>query len=88
MLPFMAPKKMTSLIMARRGKSPDLEVAPEVEAPGSKMNPALKTAAEDFLSAVDSRSPIDLAKAFQAAFDALESGEGTEEFEPAMDEGA
>jgi len=73
MLPFLAPRKMTSVIIARRGKNPDVEVNPEVEAPGSNMNPALKMAAEDFLRAVDTRSPIDLAKAFKDAFMALET---------------
>lgn len=87
-LPFLEPKKITSIIIARRGKNPDLEAAPEVEAPGSEMNPALKMAAEDILSAIDARSPMDLAKAIKSAYEACEGEPHEEAGEPEMDKGA
>lgn len=68
-LPFLDRKKMSSVIASRRGKSPDIEVNPEVEAPGSEMDPGLKSAAEDILRAIESKSVIDLAKAIQSAFE-------------------
>lgn len=73
MLPFLQPKKIVSVISSRRGKNPDIEVNPEVEAPDSKMDPALKMAAEDLMRAVESKSVIDTAKALRDAFQALES---------------
>lgn len=58
--------------MSKRGK-PDMEANSEVEAPGSDINPGLKSAAEDILRAIESKSPIDLAKAIEAAFNACDS---------------
>lgn len=80
MLPFLEPKKIVSVISSRRGKNPDIEVNAEVEAPGQEMDAGLKAAAEDLLRALDTRSAIDLAKAFRAAFeicDAYPHQEGT-----------
>lgn len=85
MLPFLEPKKTISVIMARRGKK-DLETAPEMEAPGSSMNPALKSAAEDVMRALESKSVIDLGKAMQAAYDACAGG-SDEPMESDMEEG-
>ncbi len=73
MLPFLQPKRAVSVIVSKRGKTPDVEVNPEVEAPGSDLDPGLKEAMEDFLRAYEQKSPIDMAKAFQAAFDCCES---------------
>jgi hypothetical protein len=76
MLPFLAPKKMVSIIAARRGK-PGVEVASEQEAPGAEMHPGLKAAAEDILRAVEHKSVLDLASALQAAYEIC--GQGYEE---------
>lgn len=78
-LPFLDRKKMSSVISSRRGKSPDIEVNPEVEAPGSEMDPGLKSAAEDLLRAIESKSVIDLAKALKAAIEMCSSYEDTYE---------
>jgi hypothetical protein len=66
MLPFLEPKKAVSVIIARHDK-PGLEVNPEMEAPESEINPALKACAEDLLRAIDDRSIIDIAKALECA---------------------
>jgi hypothetical protein len=73
MLPFLAPKKIVSTISARRGKSPDIEVNTEAEAPGSHMAPGLKTAAEDLMRALETKSPMDIGRALQMAFEACDS---------------
>ena len=81
MLPFLEPKKITSIIIARRHK-PDLEANPEMEAPGHEdVHPALKDAAADILSAMEHRSVIDLAKALQSAYDACAGGSDESEDE-------
>jgi len=72
MLPFLKPKAMSSTIMARRGK-PGLEVANEVDAPGTGESSSLEDAAADVLAAIDTRSPKDLAAALRRAFEACES---------------
>jgi len=79
MLPFLKdPKKIVSVISARKGKA-DVKVNPEVEAPGGEMHPGLKAAAEDFLRGIESKSPIDIAKAFKAAFEACDDESDSEE---------
>jgi len=72
MLPMFDAKKAAGAIVARRGKS-DAEVSPEVEAPGSELDPALKAAATDLLSAIEHKSVIDIARAMQAGHDACET---------------
>lgn len=69
MLPFLEPKKISSVILARRGKTPNVSVAPEVEAGESKIDPALKSVAEDLLRGMETKSVIEVAKALQAAHD-------------------
>lgn len=78
MLPFLAPKKMVSVIVSQRGKNDLHDVNSEVEAPGSDMDPGLQEAAEDMLRAIDTRSPMDLAKALKAAFEICDSYEDEE----------
>lgn len=85
MLPFLEPKRITSSIIARRGK-PDLESSPEVEAPGQEVHPALKSAAEDILSAIEHKSVIDLAKAIQSAYDVCESYEDEDSDNSSMED--
>lgn len=72
MLPMFEPKKIVSVISSKRGK-PDLDVAAEVEAPGSKMDPGLKEAAEDLMRGLESKSVMDIASALKAAFECLEA---------------
>lgn len=72
MLPFLEPKKMSSVIIARRGKS-DIESSPEVDMSEDKLDPGLKEAAEDMMRAFESKSVLDLAKAFKAAHEICES---------------
>lgn len=86
MLPFLDSKKIVSVISARRGKSPDIEVNSEMEAPGQEIDPSLKSAAEDVLRAIDTKSVIDLAKALKSAFDVCDA-EPQEEGEHTNEEG-
>jgi hypothetical protein len=78
MLPFLEPRKMTSIIIARHGKR-DLEGYPEMPAPdGSsseedRLDPDFKEAAADVMRAFESRSVIDLARALHAAFQLFDS---------------
>lgn len=81
MLPFLEPKKAVSVIVARRGKS-DLEASPEVEAPGSEMDPGLKEAASDLMRALDERSVMGVAQALKAAFDICDSYDDEEDSSP------
>ena len=67
MLPFLEPKKIVSVMVSRRGKTP-VETQPEVEMGENKVDPSLKEASEDILRAIESKSVIDLAKAIQSAF--------------------
>lgn len=60
----------------KKGRSS--EVAPEVEAPTSNMDPGLLGAAEDLLSAIQGKSPHDIAQALKAAFSVCESYEESE----------
>lgn len=73
MLPFLDKKKAVSVLLARRGKSPDIEVANETEVGDSDIDPGLKEAAEDILRAIQTKSVIDLAKALKAAFTVADS---------------
>lgn len=72
MLPFLEPKKISSVIIARRGK-PDLETSPEVDMGEDKVDPGLKEAAEDMMRAFESKSVIDLAKALKSAYEICDS---------------
>lgn len=67
MLPFLDKKKTVSAVIARRGK-PALEVKSEVSAPDSEGDPALESAAEDILRAIEEKSVLGLAQALKAAF--------------------
>lgn len=58
MLPFLEPKKLSGIIIARRGK-PDLEVKSETS---QDANPESVKAAEGILRAIESKSVLDLAK--------------------------
>lgn len=71
-LPFLNPKKTVSVIVAKRGKPPGTEVAPEVEAHGHELPEGLRGASEDILQAIDTRSAVDLGKALRRAFEACE----------------
>jgi len=72
MLPMFEPKKVVSVISARRGK-PDVEVSAEVEAPGSEIDPGLKEAAEDMLRAFQDKSVLGMAMALKAAFECCDA---------------
>lgn len=76
-LPFFDHKKTVSIIIAQRGK-PSVEVTPEVEMGDDKVDPGLKSAAEDVLSAIQSKSVVDLAKALRAAWEVCENYEPEE----------
>lgn len=69
---------MASSIMSVRANKPDLETNSETQAPGSEMDPGLKSACEDIIRAVNDKSPLDLAKALQNAVDCME---GPKEYE-------
>lgn len=73
MLPFMDRKKIVSTISSRRGKTPDIAMNTEIEAPDSEMDPGLKNAAEDVLRAIETKSPMDLAKALRMVYEACGS---------------
>lgn len=86
MLPFLDPKKsITTIMSARAGKPGHQELQSEQEAPGSEIDPSLKSASEDILAAIEAKSPIDLAQALKAAFAALDSEEPAPESEPQGD---
>lgn len=76
MLPFLEPKKITSVIIARRGK-PDLESHPEMdmtsEDDDNDLPMGMESAAEDVMRALDKRSVKDLAKSLHAAFELYDS---------------
>ncbi len=83
MLPFLNAKKISSVILARKGK-PDLhDTKMEMDAPseseGSDEDAALESAAEDLLNALDSRSIKGIAEALRAAHSICESYEDQEE---------
>jgi hypothetical protein len=77
MLPFLDKKKTVSAVIARRGK-PALEVKSEIMAPESGGNPALESAAEDILRAIEEKSVLGLAQALKAAYEICESEPGDE----------
>lgn len=64
----MQPKKISTLIIARRGKSDIQDVKPEVAMNPSEDDMALHSAAEDLMRAIDDRSISAIAKAFKAGF--------------------
>lgn len=75
MLPFLNSKKITSIIMARKDK-PDLHDAKSEVSMGDKESDAgMESAAQDILSAIDSRSVKDLANALRSAFSLLDNDE-------------
>lgn len=88
MLPYLDPKKLSAVIVAKRGK-PDLhDTKSEMEAPESEQSDydaALESAAEDMLTAIDERSVKKLAMALKAAHELCESEEEQDEPEPDYD---
>lgn len=91
MLPFLNAKKISSIVIAKRGQLAH-EVSPEVEAPSQEgMNADLKMAAEDLLRAVDHKSVLGVCSALQAAFAACDQDEDEENedaFDPTQSEEA
>lgn len=73
MLPWLEKKKSVTVYKSTKGKSPDMEMNSEVEAPDSEMDEGLKEAAEDILRAINSKSAMDLAKAIKSAFEICDS---------------
>lgn len=73
MLPFLDKKRISSVIIAQRGKD-NVEVSPEVES-GEGVDEGLKQAAEDVLRAINSNSVVDLAHALKAAYEMCASCE-------------
>lgn len=73
MLPIHDKKRMMSFLGERRLGKGDTEVASEVLAPESEIDPALREAATDILSAIQNKSVIDLANAIKAAFEVCSS---------------
>lgn len=77
MIPFLNHKKVAGTILSlKKGKA--TEVAREVEAPESDMDPSLLSAAADLIGAIDSKSSHDVAAAFKAMFEVCESYESPE----------
>ena len=72
MLPFMDKKRIAGIIISRKGK-PDIEASAEVMAPEGDIAPELREAAMDMISALESKSPVALAKALKAAFEICDS---------------
>lgn len=73
-IPFLQPKKVATMILARKGKS-DLEVTPEMSVGDEQPNEALKMAMADLLQAIEHKSLIDMCDAFEAAMDAYNGDE-------------
>lgn len=71
MLPFLEPKKLSSVIVANR--KPSGAIVPDKEE--GDEDSALMSAAEDLISAVHSKSASSVAAALRAAFDICGSGE-------------
>lgn len=80
MLPFLQPKKMASTILSKRGGK-TAEVAPEIDSPNDGMDEGLKSAAQDLISAIHSKSVSDVGKALRAAWSILEATEVDDEEE-------
>ena len=78
MLPFLKPRSMSTVIIARHGKA-DLDAHPEMDAPDASsndkedMHPDFKEAAEDVMRAFDRRSVTDLARALHSAFELFDA---------------
>lgn len=76
MLPFLGRKDVASGIIAKRMGKPSVEVADEVHAPGEGEESAgIEDCMKDILSAIEHKSPMDMAKAFKRAMSELNSGE-------------
>lgn len=73
MLPMLDKKRMSTAILQRRKGKLDVEVSPEIQKPSEDQYPELTEAATDILSAIESKSPLSLAKALKAAFEICES---------------
>lgn len=69
MLPFLAPKKIASVIMAKTKP----EGGVEDERHEDEQDPGLMSAAEDLISAVHAKDAAAVAEALEAAFEILDS---------------
>lgn len=67
-LPFLDKKRLASTIMERRGMS--ATTTPETETGGGEH--PLKDGAVQLLAAIERKSPIDVARAFEALFEQCE----------------
>jgi len=69
-------KKMATIIMAKMGKKPEEQEVPQSE-DGAEQDDstALKTAGEEFLQAIESKSPLAVAEALKALIELCESPE-------------
>lgn len=67
MLPFLDPKKVSSVIISKR-KDKNLEVKSEVDSPDNKNDSALEDACHGIMAALDQKSVKDLALAIKEAF--------------------
>lgn len=74
MLPFLDKDRAVGLIVSKRGNK-EMEVAPEVKAPGSELDPGLEAAAEDLLRAINEKSVLGIAHALKSAWEICESYE-------------
>lgn len=69
MLPFLAPKKIASVIVAKTKPTGGIEPKGEE----GEHDPALMSAAEDLISAVHMKDAVAVADALRAAFDICDS---------------
>jgi DNA repair protein RadC len=70
MLPFLQPKKMVSVIIAKHKPSGEIEPMHEED----EMDPALMAAAEDLMKAIAMKDSKALAMALKAAFEVCDMG--------------
>ena len=73
MLPFLQPKRITSIIVQRANKSNLHDVKPEHEIEKDEEHLGLEACAEDLLKAIDERSIMGIKKALKNAFEILDS---------------
>ena len=73
MLPMHERKKKVAAILQRRPGKLDVEVNSEIMKPSGDENSELTEAMKDLISAMERKSPMDMAKAFKAAFEICES---------------
>lgn len=76
MLPFLAPKKQASVIMAKR-----VGDKTEVESEEGEHAPGLMAAAEDLISAVHAKDAKGVASAMKAGYECCDDGGGNGLFE-------